>query len=319
MGKIEKIRKITKLPRGAVAQAINNMLYFFDNSAMSMDETNVELVCRELRILTHTIEKGMSLPKVKKGFGKEKIIEIQRLLDKYILINNFNYDYEAFTNAIGMIKMYYEKAPEYGLDRSIVDFSKYEMYYKNDYQDFGIRNYRAIDSCNLNFEEFAKARHSSRWFDGREIPDELMEDVVKLAQTAPSACNRQSSRVIHIKDREKTKKILEIQGGAKGHSNSDVLLVVSDLSLYRYTSEIHTPYLDGGIFLMNLLYSLQYYKLNACPLIWDEYCRNSELLREIVSIPKGYLVVAIVQAGFAPTDATYAISKRRESTLIDKK
>ena len=46
----------------------------------------------------------MSLPIVKKGFGKEKIIEIQRLLDLYIQINRFDYDYEAFTNAIATIK-----------------------------------------------------------------------------------------------------------------------------------------------------------------------------------------------------------------------
>lgn len=313
MGKIGKIKKILGLPHGALMQSINNMICFHKNSAMSMSENDVELICRDLRILTHTIEKGMSLPKVKKSFGREKILEIQRLLDQYINIGKFDFDYEAFTNAIGILKTYIDKASLYSLDATIINFAKYEKYYKGDSNDFGIKRREAVDAGTLNFEAFAKSRHSSRWFDDRGLSDELLQSVINLAETAPSACNRQSSKVIHIKDRQKTKRILDIQGGAKGHSNSDLLLVVSDLSLYRYTSEMFTPYLDGGIFLMNLLYSLHYHGISACPLIWDDYSYKAEQIREVVDIPKGYHIVAIVQAGFAPAESTYAISKRRKS------
>ena len=36
----------------------------------------------------HTIEKGMALPKIRKGFGKEKIKKILELMDKYISIQS---------------------------------------------------------------------------------------------------------------------------------------------------------------------------------------------------------------------------------------
>ncbi len=316
MGKIKKLKKIMSLPHGVVGKAINNMIYYHDNSAMSMGEQDVELICRELRILSHTIEKGMSLPNVRKGFGKAKIIEIQRLLDLYIEINRFDYDNEAFTNAIGVIKLYQENAEKYGCDTTIVNFDKYKEYYKEDVYDFGIRETHPVDVKKLYFDQFAKSRHSSRWFDEQCITDEEFEKVMKLAQTAPSACNRQSSKVVHIKDRKITQQILDIQGGAKGHSNSDIILVISDLTLYRYTSEMFTPYLDGGIFLMNLLYALHYYNINSCPLIWDDYSQKGDKIREIVDIPKNYHIVAVVQAGYAPQNATYAISKRRDNEVI---
>lgn len=41
---------------------IDQMMRFYYHSSASLKEDNIELVCRELRILTHTIEKGMALP-----------------------------------------------------------------------------------------------------------------------------------------------------------------------------------------------------------------------------------------------------------------
>ena len=212
--------------------------------------------------------------------------------------------------------MYAEKAELYGCDASIVHFQKYEKYYKNDVDHFGISKITPIEVKKYNFEEFAHSRHSSRIFDGRSISDEQLDEVVKLAQTAPSACNRQSAKIMHVKDRELAKKILKIQGGAKGHSDSDVLLLISDLSLYRYSSEMFTPYLDGGIFLMNLLYALHYYGLGACPLIWDDYGSKGVEIRKILDIPKNFHIVAVLQVGFVPENACYALSKRREADII---
>lgn len=163
----------------------------------------------------------------------------------------------------------------------------------------------------LNFQDFAYARHSVRHFSERKLPVRRIQDAVKLAQTAPSACNRQSTRIIYISDREKCKKILEIQGGAKGHSLTDLLLVVSDLSLYRYLSEMDLPYLDGGIFLMNLLYSCTYYGIATCPLVWDDYGDQRISLRKIIPLEENMHVVAVVQIGEFEKGSVCAVSHKR--------
>lgn len=55
-----------------------------------------------------------------------------------------------------------------------------------------------------------------------------------------------------------------------------VIVLTSELSLYRHTSEFKTPYLDSGIYLMNLLYALTYYGIGTCPLIWNDDGEKAE-------------------------------------------
>lgn len=162
-----------------------------------------------------------------------------------------------------------------------------------------------------DFQTLAYSRHSVRDFSDKPLSVEKIKKVVKLAQTAPSACNRQSSRIIHVTDREKCEKILNIQGGAKGHSITELLLLVSDLSLYRFLSEMDTPYLDSGIFLMNLLYSCTYYGIDTCPLIWDDYGEKGTELRRILPIGKNMHVIAVIQIGEHRENSVHAISHRR--------
>ena len=83
-----KLKKISEMPLNITMTGINQMIRFYYHSSASLKEYNIELVCRELRILTHTIEKGMALPKIRKGFGKEKIKKILELMDKYMSIQN---------------------------------------------------------------------------------------------------------------------------------------------------------------------------------------------------------------------------------------
>ena len=159
-----------------------------------------------------------------------------------------------------------------------------------------------------DFQTLAYSRHSVRDFSDKPLSVEKIKKAVKLAQTA---CNRQSSRIIHVTDREKCEKILNIQGGAKGHSITELLLLVSDLSLYRFLSEMDTLYLDSGIFLMNLLYSCTYYEIDTCPLIWDDYGEKGTELRRILPIGKNMHVIAVIQIGEHRENSVHAISHRR--------
>lgn len=62
-----KLKKISEMPRNFTMTGIDQMMRFYYHSSASLKEDNIELVCRELRILTHTIEKGMGFTKDKKG------------------------------------------------------------------------------------------------------------------------------------------------------------------------------------------------------------------------------------------------------------
>lgn len=311
-----KLKKISEMPLNITMTGINQMMRFYYHSSASLKEDNIELVCRELRILTHTIEKGMALPKIRKGFGKEKIKKILGLMDKYISIQNSEYDQEAFDYAYAILEKYIDNAAENECDISFIDLNKYQSYKKNQIEFCGTEIFDSqkllsqIDS--MNFEEFAKNRHSVRDFAVGTVDESIIRKAVELAQTAPSACNRQSTRVHYIQNRDICKNVLDLQGGAKGHTVSSVIVLTSELSLYRHTSEFKTPYLDSGIYLMNLLYALTYYGIGTCPLIWNDDGEKAEEIRRFVDIPWSEQIVAIIQVGhYATNECKYAASNRR--------
>ena len=118
-----------------------------------------------------------------------------------------------------------------------------------------------------DFASFAESRHSIRWFSDELVNNDKLVAAIKLAQTAPSACNRQATKVKIITSEEGKRLCCSLQNGTRGfgeHADKWLLITteVGAWSHMHHTSGI----LDGGIFIMNLLYALHYYGIVACPL-----------------------------------------------------
>lgn len=92
---------------------------------------------------------------------------------------------------------------------------------------------------------------------------------------------------------------------------SEVNILNIPISLKYSYSPLDTPYLDSGIFLMNLLYSCTYYGIDTCPLIWDDYGEKGTELRRILPIGKNMHVIAVIQIGEHRENSVHAISHRR--------
>lgn len=82
-----------------------------------------------------------------------------------------------------------------------------------------------------DFAEFATSRHSIRWYDNTPIEEDKLIAAIKLAQTAPSACNRQATRVIIVSSPELKKLCCSIQNGNRGFGEKadKWLLITSEL------------------------------------------------------------------------------------------
>ena len=81
-----------------------------------------------------------------------------------------------------------------------------------------------LQSTKDDFEAFsliAHSRHSVRNYSSRTISEEIIAKAVELAQTAPSACNRQATKIYAITS---TSKINAIRNGmvASEHLASQV-------------------------------------------------------------------------------------------------
>lgn len=309
-----RLTKILSKDKGSILETKVEFEKFADRYckyANVTQEMSVAHICSDLRVLTHVIEKGLTFSNIKKGFGKEKTEAIVDLLRRYEKMGDYSFDYQAYENGIKILKTYASYKDKYELQVDHIDIK----YLENEVQsDLGVNRIdysRGINSQKLTFNEFALSRHSIRTYNRQVISDEEIMRIIKLAQTAPTACNRQDIKVFCIKNIDKIKKIMKLHQGAKGFDvPSCIMLVASDLRMYsKY--EMSLPYFDGGLFTMNLLYAIHYFGYASCPLIWEDCC-NGEILREIIEIPENYLVNIIITVGGMPEHPVVAVSKKRD-------
>ena len=265
-----------------------------------------------IRLLSHALEKGISLPNCRVGFGKEKVTELIKLCEQY----NGNDD-EAVDSAYGVLKAYINWQDENGGDTSFItnDIKK-----KVSRAEILGGTYTFSKTAIEGFENIAVHRHSLRQFSSTPVSNEDIVNAVKLAQTAPSACNRQPVRIYAVTDHKKIESIMGMHGGIRTMSSPTVIFVVAaDRSLYKGEYERNTVYVDGGIFTMNLLYALDNFGIAACPAIWGNIPSDDSLLSSIIGTPNTHVVINLIVAGYYP-DGPYKVpvSAKREVDHILK-
>lgn len=268
---------------------------FFKYSLAGLNHKDLKNLATQLKVYIHIIEKGFSFKNMKHGFGLEKLKYIVSLMQDYKKNGGIQYNEEIYIKGMGILALYSDYAKENNIDVSFIP----KEFLKGSHL-VGVERFSKKDDLQaMNFEEFARNRHSYRYFSSRTINDDVIKNAVNLAQTSPSACNRQSVKVYYTTQHEKCNNLLNVPVGAKGFENTRcVLIVTASLSSYTHINEYNTAYIDGGIFLMNLLYSLQYYGLASCPLLFDDNLSDGDKLREIIDIPKEEVVVGIIASGY---------------------
>jgi nitroreductase len=267
-----------------------------------------------ISVFTHILEKGLIMPSMRIGFGQNKVLSIIKIcneyFDKYAKLD------ERLVNCIAVIKEYHliHKNNNYvfsdSFEKSLMNFlnkfkgiqaSKQLEYSKNDF----------FKHTEGNFENFAKSRHSVRDFDG-EIKESDLIKAIDLANTAPSSCNRQSQKVYILKDRDIINKLLNIHKGSSGFGQlaNKFLVVTYKLEFWKDFSSRNAGSFDSGIYVMNLLYALHFYRIAACILNSDFSLIEEKQFRKLLNIPEKENITCIIAIGNLPKNFKVALSER---------
>nr|WP_269144457.1 nitroreductase family protein [Methylicorpusculum oleiharenae] len=220
---------------------------------------------------------------------------------------------------------YYEKHLDDGIDIS-------DFYSREDYEFFRnltVLNNEIIKTHNhddyfknnrSDFLVFSKSRSSVRNFTGEKIPFNLIENAIGIAKTAPSVCNRQPCRVYYIENKIKIDSVFAIQQGLVGYSDNiyQLLVLVADKNYYYTVGERNQLYIDGGLFLMNLLYALHYYSIGACPAHWGLNHDKDKLIQNELQLSDSERVICLVPIGIPNESFKTTLSLRRENEEILK-
>ena len=256
----------------------------------------------------HVLEKGLTMPRRRLGFGKGAVVHLVNLIQSFE--KRFGNDPQV-RHAVGVLRAYRE------MHRECPDPMPRLDAFLAAHEDVPaatqphVRRVEFFAAKDAPFPAFAASRHVVRHFAGT-VSRETVEEAVSLALTAPSACNRQHARVHVIDDPALRDRLFAAQGGTRGFgADADkVIVVTADLSAVRWAWERHDCYVNGGIFVMNLCYALHYLGVAHCILHWSVSPDVDREAHRFLGIPSNEAIVQVIACGMPPDEFDVASSPR---------
>lgn len=293
----------------------------FKRDATMVKKDNFRKIETHIILNYHSLEKGLLHDNLRLGFGRLKVIELIEYLQSYEVKAHLNES--QITAACLVLKKYFEIHQENNFNIS-------DYYTKENYEFFKIHSIKKMNPViektkniffnkkNENFYDFSFSRNSVRHYSGELISKDKIKDVISLARNAPSVCNRQGSRVYLVEDSKKVDKLLQIQGGLQGFMKNinQVLVITGDRNGYYAIGERNQLFVDGGLFIMNLLYALHHYEVAACPAHWCYEDSVDDKVRELLGMKDSEKIISLITIG-KPTDKfKVTLSLRRDTSEI---
>ena len=290
-----------------------DMQRFFSHSG-TFDEDNQAKLEARLIAHYHVLEKGLSHPDPRPGFGRDVADNLVSLLGRYSA--KFDRNRVQFNVAVGVIARYIAFQESVNVDVQVLRERAQPLLLLTDDDDVGAIEMTREDylaKTQSPFDDFALSRFSLRDFSDEPVDVSLIERAVQVAQKSPSVCNRQTARVYLVQGEERIAEHLSYQSGNRGfgHKVDKLLVVTSDLSCFYGIMERNQCYIDGGLFAMSLLYALHHQGLGAVPLNWCTEPPRDQAYRKIAHIDESETIMFMIGVGHVPERFKLARSRRR--------
>ena len=263
----------------------------------------------------HVVEKGLTMPHTRLGFGKDLVLSLCINCEKYLSV--FDKEDEQLIHAISVLHEYelLHTVNNFDLDADIITaiskLTNYNIVQHTSFQKEMTKSeyFKEVQSP---FSDFSGSRSSLRNFTNEEIPLSKILHALELVRNTPSACNRQSWRTYVFTDKEQINKILEVQGGNRGfgHLTNKLIVIVGEVGLYTGKAERNQVFVDGGMYAMNLLYSLHHNLIGACILNCSNTNEKNYQLRTLCQTKESEAFIAMVACGIPPDSFMIASSLR---------
>ena len=270
----------------------------------------------DLAIRTHAIEKGMSIGRVRVGFGQPKTMSLLHDLQRYLTLGG---SADFVSESCSVINKYIAFNEDLGADMTAVK-AEFDIFCKENKIDlidkggiYFLNKNDTVANLRSSFDIFSRSRFSVRDFGTSKIPVDCIERALSMAEKTPSACNRQSWRIHVYSESPARDKIFSLQGGCKGFSQDMqyAILVCGDIRGYNI-NELSQVYVDGGIYAMNLLYALHFEGAATIPLTMGHKQKIVRKIKTALGIPENEVPVLLIGVGSYKDKYKVAVSERYE-------
>ena len=272
----------------------------------------------------HSLEKGLINVPIMSRFGKAKISRLMNYLKLWV-VRGYDVNNSQFRSGCAVLKKYFDYHAETGQeindiisDNEIEFFSRYSEGQEGGTISFNCKDY--FSSSHSGFNEFSVSRHSVRHFSAESIDYTTIKRVISLAGNAPSVCNRQGWQVTFITRKSLVDEVLLIQSGLNSTSESvkQLLVVTVNRGVFVSVTEWYQVFIDGGIFVQNLLYALHFHEIAAVALNWSKHYFLDKKLRKLIGLDPSEKVISVIAIGYPIEEFSVPRSKRKDVSEILK-
>jgi nitroreductase len=179
-----------------------------------------------------------------------------------------------------------------------------------------------LPECPVDYDQLLtlfKRRRSVRWFLEKPVSEGLINQAVRAASLAPSACNRQPFQFHVANTPSKAVDIASCAMGTSGFSKNIpcTIAIVGDLSAYPAERDRHVIYIDGALAAMQLMLALETLGLSTCPINWPDIEERERMLSDKIGLSYHERPIMLLAVGYAdPVGGIPYSQKKIEQELI---
>lgn len=289
---------------------------FLGASSAGRSADDAERLAAHITMDYHRLEKGMALPAPRYGFGRDVVLRLMRSISRYE-VQYGPADVTTFArNALACYRRFNEGHVAFPEIDSFLGQGPAQQERCGGVDALSTQTLFPFDAEDA--QRFLTSRRSVRQFNGEPLPREIIEAAVRIAQQAPSVCNRQSARVYVSTQRDKMNEMLRFQNGNRGFGDrlGAVIVVASDMRAFTSLGERNQCWVDGGIFAMSLALAFHSLRIGACMLNWSVEPGRDRALRRCLGIDDNYAIITMMGVGYVVDDLLVAASPRRNTDSI---
>ncbi|WP_353815373.1 nitroreductase family protein [Agromyces sp. SYSU T00266] len=272
----------------------------------------------ELRRNVHRIEKGIIMRPRREIFAKDYItetIEFYENAARQCLVDPTSIERSELDWAHNVLAEYFRVSTG---SHPAVDAAR-ERFHAVSYDPVlvGTVPYVKSNTSTVNYDELmelARQRRSVRWFDGRPVPRELIDDALLVARQAPTACNRLPYEFRVFDDPEMVKTVAGLPFGAAGYAHNipTIVVVVGKLESYFSPRDRHAIYVDSSLAAMSFMFALETLGLSSSVINWPDFEPLEAKMQRTLGLGLPDRVVMLIAVGYAHPEGLVPFSQKKE-------
>ncbi len=272
-----------------------------------------------LRRNTHRLEKGLIMEPRRLMFASEYIDET--VLNYRLAVKSDMIDKDELRWSTDVLNAYFAAVEENEITtRNKQIFDGCKLKFDNTWVPY---KYEDLEAKVVDYDQLMsvfKRRRSVRRYSKRFVAKEDIEKAVDAATLAPSACNRQPYKFVHITNKEKVKEVASFAMGTAGWINQirDLIVVVGSLEFYPKERDRHVIYIDGSLAAMQFMLACETLNLATCPINWPDIESRERKMEKALGLKSYERPIMLIAVGYPEREGLIPFSAKKPSSVILK-